>query len=444
MSKIFLKILFVLSLVACQKPADYVIVSGKIQGSKATFFSINGNDFSKEITMQADGSFSDTLRVSSNYYYFQATDFYVPVYVEQGKNLVLELNLNEKPAVVQFSGGNKNENVYLWHKKTISDAFQERFVEIYKKKVPEFEKELDELEKKYKNHLENSDLTKEFVLLEEKSIRYELILSKMTYEATHLRLTKERAEIPEHFLQQIAAVDLDNSSDFELVEKYRDLLVEDFFGRLRRKSNGGWKELAEYVNSLKSDNIKSFLAPFLANGISLRNSTENNELIFNTIKKYAKDENFVQKTEERYLSLENLKVGAAAPKFVAETLQGDTVSLADFKGKLIYIDVWATWCVPCLNEMPALEKLEKEYHNKDVVFVSISIDKKKQKWKSFLEGRSSVGVQLYAGSDSSFMQQYDIQSVPRFILIDKNGNMLDANTLRPSEPKLKELLNNYL
>lgn len=137
-------------------------------------------------------------------------------------------------------------------------------------------------------------------------------------------------------------------------------------------------------------------------------------------------------------------VGKPSPTFTYENHKGGTSSLSDFKGKYVYIDVWATWCGPCLAEIPHLKKVEAAYHDKNIVFVSISIDAKKdhQKWKEMVTQKQLGGEQLFADNDwnSKFVTDYAIQGIPRFILIDPNGNVLEADALRPSNPDLRKKL----
>lgn len=128
--------------------------------------------------------------------------------------------------------------------------------------------------------------------------------------------------------------------------------------------------------------------------------------------------------------------GKPSPKFFNyENYKGGKTSLDDLKGKFVYIDVWATWCQPCVKEIPALIDLEKEFRGKNINFVSISTDQKKDydKWKAMVKEKGMEGIQLYFGDDMDFMQSYNITSIPRFILIDPNGNIVEANAPRPSE-----------
>lgn len=140
----------------------------------------------------------------------------------------------------------------------------------------------------------------------------------------------------------------------------------------------------------------------------------------------------------------NKLAGAASPQFEYENHKGGKSKLSDYKGKYVYIDNWATWCGPCRAEIPSLKKIEEKYHGKNIEFVSISIDEKKdhEKWKTFVTDKQLGGVQLFADNawNSQFMIDYAITSIPRFILIGPDGKIVDANAKRPSDPLLQAQL----
>jgi thiol-disulfide isomerase/thioredoxin len=149
---------------------------------------------------------------------------------------------------------------------------------------------------------------------------------------------------------------------------------------------------------------------------------------------------------------EKLKKGNKAPDFSNyENYNGNTSSLSDFRGKYVYIDIWATWCRPCIAQFPYLKKLEKEFQYKNISFVSISTDddrrsngsweKARDKWITMVRKRNLSGYQLWAGKDDArFSREYMITSIPRFILIDPEGNLIDSNAKSPADPALRELL----
>ena len=156
--------------------------------------------------------------------------------------------------------------------------------------------------------------------------------------------------------------------------------------------------------------------------------------------------------KNNYNSNKKIAKGRPSPKFENYIdIKGGKKSLDSFKGKYVYIDVWATWCGPCIREIPALDKLEKEYHSKNIAFVSISTDESRRsggsweaaekKWSNFVKDRNMSGIQLWSGKDTRFQQEYQINGIPRFILIDPQGNIVDANAPRPSDPRLRNVFN---
>ncbi|MEL6657956.1 MAG: TlpA disulfide reductase family protein [Bacteroidota bacterium] len=139
-----------------------------------------------------------------------------------------------------------------------------------------------------------------------------------------------------------------------------------------------------------------------------------------------------------------LKPGEPAPDFLVQDREGKEIRLADLAGQRVYVDVWATWCGPCIREIPSLKALEAELHDAGIQFVSISIDaeKDREKWLNFIEERELGGLQLMADGawKSDVAQSYNINGIPRFFLIDEAGKIIDANAPRPSDPTVKDIL----
>ena len=201
-------------------------------------------------------------------------------------------------------------------------------------------------------------------------------------------------------------------------------------------------DLEEEAFKIKVGEIQTKLSEFI----------ENNKNIDSTI--YANEKSSLEKIRESLLGAYNQQkqravqmadfIGKPSPEFVNyENHKGGTTSLADLKGKYVYVDVWATWCGPCKAEIPSLKKVEGQYHGKNIEFVSISIDNEKdhEAWKKMVIDKELGGVQLFADNNwkSEFVQGYKIQGIPRFILIDPTGNVVNADAPRPSSPKLIEL-----
>lgn len=136
------------------------------------------------------------------------------------------------------------------------------------------------------------------------------------------------------------------------------------------------------------------------------------------------------------------------PAFSFDNNNGGKSKLEDFRGKYVYIDIWATWCGYCLKELPHLKKLEEDYKGKNVVFVSISEDNPEDvnKWKKMIKDKEMSGVQLIADKDTRVQLDsfFNISGIPRFIILDPNGKIVDADAPRPSDPDLSLLFESLL
>ena len=120
--------------------------------------------------------------------------------------------------------------------------------------------------------------------------------------------------------------------------------------------------------------------------------------------------------------------------------EGNVVDFSAFRGKYVYIDMWASWCVPCLREVPVLQELEKKLKNKKVVFVSISIDASKEAWLKKLDEKNMHGHQLW-NPESTLGKALNVKGIPFFAIYDPDGNLYMHGAPRPSQgPGLVELL----
>lgn len=145
---------------------------------------------------------------------------------------------------------------------------------------------------------------------------------------------------------------------------------------------------------------------------------------------------YTPRLQQAYDKWLKLAKGNAAPIYEGLTPDSVSRSLADYKGKVVYVDVWATWCGPCRAEFPNSKILKNEYKDEeDLVFMYVSIDSDKPAWKRYLEKDPEfTGEHLFtAGAwDSEICKAYNIMSIPRYLLIDKEGKIADSNAPRPS------------
>ena len=148
-----------------------------------------------------------------------------------------------------------------------------------------------------------------------------------------------------------------------------------------------------------------------------------------------KVENALAKHKQEYGTIFS---GQPAPDFTVWNEKGKLMRLSDLRGKLLFIDIWGTWCVPCIEEIPYLNKLQERYkNNKNVHIMSIACDKEsaRDKWKAFLKKHKEMNwaqYQVTAEGDKVLDDVYHVFGIPRFMIIDKNGVIIDAEAQRPS------------
>jgi len=156
--------------------------------------------------------------------------------------------------------------------------------------------------------------------------------------------------------------------------------------------------------------------------------------------KFNKFSNILKQKNTKYLYKASL-VNKIGNNFSFKDINNNNKTLKDFQGKYLYIDVWATWCNPCKVEYVFLKQLEEHFSNNDEFqIISISTDREYDKWERYITKNSIEGIQLYSGANSDFVNFFDIGALPRFIFLNKEGNVISAEEIRPSNPELLKKL----
>jgi len=112
--------------------------------------------------------------------------------------------------------------------------------------------------------------------------------------------------------------------------------------------------------------------------------------------------------------------------------------LKKYKGKVVYLDFWASWCGPCKREMPYSQNVKKDFADEDVAFVYISTDKNSEKWRNMINQLQISGDHYRASPKvrNDIIKRFNLQYIPRYVLINKDGKVADENAKRPSDPIL--------
>jgi thiol-disulfide isomerase/thioredoxin len=116
------------------------------------------------------------------------------------------------------------------------------------------------------------------------------------------------------------------------------------------------------------------------------------------------------------------KEGGMAPKFAITTDQGQRVTPEQFAGKVLVLNFWASWCPPCVQEIPSLDQLQKRFANDGLVVVAVSIDKNPEKYRAFLH-RIPVSFETARDPKANLSSEYGTYQIPETYVI-KNGRIL--------------------
>ena len=128
--------------------------------------------------------------------------------------------------------------------------------------------------------------------------------------------------------------------------------------------------------------------------------------------------------------------GKQAPEFTFTDTNGKRLSLKSLRGKTLLIDIWGTWCAPCIEEMPFIDKLQQRYAGRnDVHIMSVACDKKREKWTAFLQKHPTSWHQylITPEGDKVLNDIYHVMGIPRFIIIGKDGRIVNPDAIRPSD-----------
>jgi len=235
---------------------------------------------------------------------------------------------------------------------------------------------------------------------------------------------------------------------------YRDLLynrMQNFFKPPFDPYNRpNWNKIKfdSIIYSPKYSNIiKRFVFQYLSDG--LQDATLNDDLqkMLTDYVTITGDSVTYHKLKNRFgvLKADSLEISL---KNTRDNLTSLNQVLEKHKGKYVYVDFWATWCMPCRALLPDNAKLEKEYHNKDIVFVSLAFNDDEKRWKKFISDNIPLfGMENYFITNtksSRIIEKWSIKSIPRYMLFDEKGNVAILDAPRPNTKEIRDIFNKLL
>ncbi len=441
---LYISLTILLSCTNSKKEIDYVVFSGTIEGENIDSLQLINKNHKpiKTISLSADNSFKDTLFIPNGYYFLGDWNTTKQLYLRHSFNLVAKIVYHEKETTLSFKGIGANENNYLYQKKEFDTNFinYRDYLSLNEEDFLKLSDSIHIIKTNFFNTYKNLD--KDFNLCETFIIENDRVKLLNRYrQGRGSIIGKNDFQVSDNFLYNFNSSFLSN----EKLLMHPDYLsyVDSFVGFKLYKNKYEWNNFLASLEIIDTEINNHKIKDELAyNTMKFAiNRTRNFDEVYNKYMSIEKNEDYRNEIEKTYLNLKKISKGTISPTFELYDVNNRIVTLESLKGKLVYIDIWGTWCVPCIQEIPSLKKIEKEFRNKDIHFVSICTNDKKENFEKFVNDKELSGIQLFApDSNISFFKDYQLKTFPRFILIDKEGKIIDANAFKPSDPKLKELI----
>ena len=370
---------------------------------------------------------------------------WVPVYIGAGDQVEMKLVLQQDKRIdVTFSGDRPAENAYLW---AYCEAKNRRFwndpevkgisFRSYEDKIEAMRKALQEKLDKVKDEVTREKLAvKQHLMLQEHLMKYNWLQDEdRTPNADYAFFVKsidlnDPRQANERIVESVIGWYLTLEPDKE--ENYQIAYLETLERKVTDRTIVD-KQATRSVTGLfrhYSGNLDDVMAVYnrICSNDSLR------EAVNDEYKEYVR-------------AFGNLMPGKPAPDFEMTDMTGKKCRLSDLRGKYLYIDVWATWCSPCREEIPYMARLYEHFaKDKRIALVSISVDSNVKTWEQFIEREKPAWAQYVVDrKTNAFLdKEYRIYGIPHFMLIDPEGRFIAYSFSRPSEPDCAALIENSM
>lgn len=400
-------------------------------------FTINTNPLLREET-----DFPFPSRTSSNFHFdvplkssttamVKLGDKTLDLYLQPGYDLNMELNGNDLYYNLSFSGKGSEINNYFV---AIAAAFKETEIELETniryanpKSFKAFMKNLKNEKLKFlRSYLQSHTLTAEVIKYARADINYWYAFNLMNYPFEHPIFHNQTApmSVPDDYYDFIDEIPINNAG--ALPNKYYIYYIQDFLSfNSYRAENKGKSRLELADKYLKGKPLYFYKALQHSIAIKRKNhpTAERDAAHFIENSPYKLYGEFVKFA---YHESRGIVVGMNAPSFELADKDGNIVTLDDFKGKVIFLDFWATWCKPCTRLLPAHKKLQSQFKGDNVVFLYVSLDKNANNWRRYINKGLFPGTHLFSTEEMS--KKYNVETLPYSLLIDTEGKIVWHHT----------------
>jgi thiol-disulfide isomerase/thioredoxin len=366
------------------------------------------------------------------------------VFMSTNDSTYIDWEVKEKRSEVKATGTRVAENAYLRQVEPYrswaltENAYQYDPKEYASRMLSEWKKVRSNISK-FKT-VDNIRPADDFLQVQEKLVAMRFLnLADNFYPRVHaVYYPNETLTWPASLAELRKVVSLEDTSLITYSD-YRAYVTDHF----RNKSHKNDSLFFYYLDTeIKDPRVKDFLMyeAMQGNLTRIKDSARRDHLLHTVLPTFS-NARLKNNLSQAALRVSNMQRGRKAYNFTAEALNGRQLQLANLAGRYIVVDVWATWCAPCKKENPVFDELAERYTSEGLAFVSVSVDEDVNQWRMQAANRGKKVLQLrLAGGDEEFSRRYALGTIPRFMLIDPKGNIVDADMPRPSDPEFEAML----
>ena len=384
---------------SCSKDPDKITIKGSIANPVSDELEFNFPDTSYEARVDANGNFKITLNQDSAQYVTLLHGERTRMFIKPGDNIEVYFDTKEFDETMTYK--NSPESSFLAYKLISAEERDFYGESLYLADKVSYELQLEDYKTNLMQWLDQFE-NGYFRSTEEKSIK-----------ASVKRYLKRKESFSDRTEEELLYL-------WETSKLSKEYNFYDLLSTLNRAEFD--ENLIEYEKKMNS-------------------ALEPLKVLNNYEEEQGKITKMVASWRDRKDDYDNMpKDGDMSIDFSYPNISSEMISLSSFRGSLVYIDVWATWCGFCIAEMPFKERLQKDYKNKDIVFLSVSVDTEKEAWEKMLKEDQLGGVQLWADGWSQITKSYAIFGIPRFMLVDKSGELIAVDAPRPSSNEIRSMI----
>ncbi len=456
MKKLFFTTVLALLTLSTIAQSQLVTISGQIQNPRTKIARVDfpSNPLVGDVESHGgmvDGSgnfkikFSLKKPTSARFYY---GDHQLDMFIEPGDRLYMFFNTVTFGKTLKFSGqGSDNNNLLA----QLYAKYEEPKLKKGQPMSPPMEYRYQaDRERREKldmvlDYLLNHNVTREFAQYINAKVEYGWAIDLFDYPfkyamATSMELVRNLPESYYSFMNDVSVYNdevVDLPLYFNFIGSYISYRFKHSGASSAVSREGKYAKKYEFIrNELQGRPMYIALAKCLLDGIEYGKI----EYITGKYMEYVKENPYKEYNDVVISAFEKAsKTGAGrpAPSFRLRTPEGKMISLEDLQGKTLYVDFWATWCAPCISELPHSQKLKSQFAGTNVEFVYISVDDDIPSWTNFIDRRMLMGLHLNMnGLKCETAKAYNLSAVPRYMIIDRNGIIVDSNAKKPSDPRL--------